>query len=153
MNDEPAVVYRQTVAFRVDGQPRPKGSRAPVNARRTIESGAKNERKWAKGVRIAALVARSQHKFRMLEGPVRLELTFYRKAPAKPKWKRNGLPDTTPDWDKLGRSVSDALSGILYDDDKRVTTAIVHKRYGEPGALIKVTEIVERAKPPTKEAR
>lgn len=38
-------------------------------------------------------------------------------------------PAVTPDWDNIGKLVSDALNGIAYDDDKFVVDAQVRKFY------------------------
>lgn len=40
-------------------------------------------------------------------------------------------PTTKPDWDNLGKLVSDALNGIAYDDDKCVVDARVRKFYSD----------------------
>lgn len=79
-----------------------------------------------------------------LTGGVILVVTFTRPRPkghynahgqVKPK-HLNDLPSSAPDWDKLGRSVGDALQGILYANDAQVTTCLVRKRWGNHGALI-----------------
>lgn len=36
-----------------------------------------------------------------------------------------------PDWDNIGKAVSDALNGIAYKDDAQAYDARVIKRYGE----------------------
>ena len=36
-----------------------------------------------------------------------------------------------PDWDNVGKIVSDALNGVVYADDAKVSHAIVEKRYSE----------------------
>nr|DAG40359.1 MAG TPA: Endodeoxyribonuclease RusA [Caudoviricetes sp.] len=40
-------------------------------------------------------------------------------------------PTVKPDWDNLGKLVSDALNGIAYDDDKSVVDASVRKYYSD----------------------
>lgn len=52
-----------------------------------------------------------------------------------------------PDVDKLARGVCDAMSGIVYDDDKRVTDLYAAKRYGTPGCAVTVTELLETVRP------
>lgn len=36
---------------------------------------------------------------------------------------------TTPDWDNLGKIVSDALNGVAYADDRQIADGRVIKRY------------------------
>lgn len=81
----------------------------------------------------------------MLTGPIRLMAQFIFKRP-----KRLGdineieklLHDQRPDWDNLGKAVSDAFKLVVWDDDGRVSTAIMRKRFAKvgekPGALVRV---------------
>ena len=44
-----------------------------------------------------------------------------------------------PDWDNVGKIVSDALNGVCWKDDSQVARATVTKVYGEvPGVLVTV---------------
>lgn len=36
---------------------------------------------------------------------------------------------TKPDWDNIGKIISDALNQLAYADDKQITSALVQKRY------------------------
>lgn len=40
-------------------------------------------------------------------------------------------PTKKPDWDNIGKLVSDALNGIAYEDDKAIVSAIVSKFYAD----------------------
>ena len=52
-------------------------------------------------------------------------------------------PTTKPDWDNLGKLVSDALNGVAYDDDKRVVDARVRKFYSDrPRTQVTLSEAV-----------
>ena len=52
-------------------------------------------------------------------------------------------PTTKPDWDNLGKLVSDALNGVAYDDDKRVVDARVRKFYSDrPRTQVTISEAV-----------
>jgi Holliday junction resolvase RusA-like endonuclease len=65
-------------------------------------------------------------------GPVQLQVTALRQKPkAAPKTKRT-WPTGRPDWDNLGKLVSDALNGIVYRDDSQVCRAYVEKDYTSP---------------------
>lgn len=66
----------------------------------------------------------------ILTGPVRLTVAFY--LPRPKKFSKRGVPVahlTAPDWDKLSRAVSDALSHVVYADDKQIVEAVIGKFY------------------------
>lgn len=50
------------------------------------------------------------------------------RPPSRPA-SRYPFPDVSPDVDKLLRAALDAMTGIVFDDDKRVTAAPPLKRY------------------------
>lgn len=83
------------------------------------------------------------------EGPIDLRLTFFlprpknrcrKKDPQGPMW----CP-SSKDIDNLYKSVTDALSGLLYRDDRQIVYAVVQKKYhskdGRPNAIIEIEEI------------
>lgn len=50
-------------------------------------------------------------------------------------------PTVKPDWDNIGKLVSDALNGVAYDDDKSVVEASVRKFYSDrPRTQITIQE-------------
>ena len=50
-------------------------------------------------------------------------------------------PTVKPDWDNIGKLVTDALNGIAYDDDKNIVDAIVRKYYSTiPRTVIFIKE-------------
>lgn len=52
-------------------------------------------------------------------------------------------PVVKPDWDNVGKLISDAMNGIVYKDDKQIVEASVSKRYShKPGVLVIVQEII-----------
>ena len=54
------------------------------------------------------------------------------------------LPDKPPDEDNLAYLISNALKGIVYDDDKRVCIKHVYKFYGpDPKTVIRVRPILQ----------
>ncbi|WP_420100159.1 RusA family crossover junction endodeoxyribonuclease [Corynebacterium sp.] len=129
-------------AFFVPGTPAPQGSKKYVGHRAgrpvLLESSAK-VRPWRAVVaQVAALNCRG-----IIDGPVHVTTEFVMPRP-KSLPKRVLHMVKKPDLDKLIRSTLDALSGIAYVDDNRVTTIHASKRYattGEPtGAHITVTE-------------
>lgn len=63
--------------------------------------------------------------------PVSLVMDFYfERPPSIPKKRRDMV--VKPDLDKLVRSTTDALTGLLYADDAQIIEASVRKHYGTP---------------------
>ena len=58
--------------------------------------------------------------------PIRLEAIFFR---SRPKARKEDLPTQKPDWDNFGKLLTDALEGMLYENDSQITTAVIRKRY------------------------
>jgi len=75
------------------------------------------------------------------EGAVDMEIAAYFARPKK-KLPENALPTKRPDWDNVGKIVSDALNGIAYNDDSQIVHAQVSKFYGSPCVWVKITEVV-----------
>ncbi len=68
--------------------------------------------------------------------PIRLSAKFFRSIPASWSAKKQqaalaGLirPITRPDWDNLGKSITDALNGVVYLDDALIVSSTVEKFY------------------------
>ena len=126
-----------TIAFRVYGVAQPKGNmRAfmrPGMHFPIVTDSNRSAKSWSQLVAegasraIAALPAGDRG---VLDGPVRLTLAFYLPRPAKYQRRRAPVAHlTAPDWDKLARAVSDALTHVVYRDDRQVVEAIVGRFY------------------------
>lgn len=70
-------------------------------------------------------------------GPMTLHITAYFKVPKNTSKNNRQLmldgwirPTMYPDWDNIGKIVSDALNGVAYVDDKQIVDGGVIKRYG-----------------------
>lgn len=62
------------------------------------------------------------------EGPVRIRISSTRQlSKSNPKYWLGKADTMTPDWDNIGKLVSDALNKIAYSDDKLVDYALVRK--------------------------
>ncbi len=88
----------------------------------------------------AALAMRSTPPF---EGPLRMTIraTFLIPQAWSEKRKREAVWKTSkPDWDNIGKIVSDACNMIVYQDDAQVVEAIVQKRYGPIAGLTVTVE-------------
>lgn len=135
------------VAFSVRGIPVPQGAlvRSPTGG--LYNRGGSRLEVWRGGIRDAA--SRLMGARAPMAGPVvvRLALTFPRlKAhvrrdgslrPGAPSWMA-----TYPDIDKAARACLDALSGVVFGDDKQVAELFVRKVYGPvPGVAVEVDEL------------
>lgn len=97
-------------------------------------------KRWRKGVAAAAVSVWKQPVLKDVS--LMLELDFYLKRP-EGHWGtgRNAhllkdsapaAPLVVPDVDKITRAIFDALTGVVYSDDSRVTLGIMEKRYAVP---------------------
>ncbi len=76
--------------------------------------------------------------FVLLEGPLEITILAWMMIPKSTSKKKAKLmierilrPDKKPDWDQLGKIVSDALEGLAYKNDSQIVDAHVHKRYSD----------------------
>mgnify|MGYP000867813781 FL=1 len=77
--------------------------------------------------------------------PLSMLVVAYRPIPKSANAKKKSLmragaqrPITKPDWDNVGKIVSDALNGIAYRDDAQIVDARVVKRYSD-NPMVKVS--------------
>ena len=83
-----------------------------------------------------------------LETPIAVYLYF--RLPMPQSWSKKRkeaalkgfeAPTKKPDWDNLGKAVSDALNGVIFKDDSQIVSAHVRKIYSAvPGVDIYVSE-------------
>lgn len=86
-----------------------------------------------------------------LSGPLAIEIEAVHTIPASwSKKRRNDAlsgavrPTTKPDWDNIGKAVSDGGNGIAWVDDRQIVDARVIRRYGEtPGVWVRVATLGE----------
>lgn len=85
-------------------------------------------------VRLAAQAAGAKP----IDGPVELLVYAFWPLPKsqhrKKEPRRGSFKTTKPDWDNIGKAVSDALNGIAYTDDSQVARATVWKITSAQGA-------------------
>ena len=117
------------IAFFVPGIPAPQGSKRAfvVGKRAVLVESSKACKPWRDSVRAAALDAMQGRP--LLEGPLRMDVTFAMPRPANVPKDRRGWPATKPDRDKLLRAVSDALTAAVYRDDSQVCAGATRKEY------------------------
>ena len=123
---------RNHADFQVLGTPVPQGSMVSMRGRiRHVDSDRLNQ--WRNDIKAAC--HEEMHRplvggvfASIWDGPVELALYFTYKAPTKAQHEK---PKTTaPDVDKLTRAVLDALTGVLYVDDRQVVRLEARKDYG-----------------------
>jgi Holliday junction resolvase RusA-like endonuclease len=156
----PAVVAGapRVITLDVLGTPAPKGSgRAMMIAGRArhVPSGSNANRdalrSWDVAVREAARDAVGDIAAPpFVDVALEIDIVFYMRRPASHYRKDGSIkasaparPRTKPDWSKLARATEDTLTGIVFDDDARISDAHVRKRWAAPGregAHITITE-------------
>lgn len=148
------------LSFRVYGDPKPGGSKRGfiITRKATGKQGVamvdmSKNKGWKAAVKAAALESLGGRRA-LLEGPLRLSVTFFLRRPKKHFGTgRNASalkPDAPPAWHtqpadatKLLRSTEDALTGIAWVDDSQIADQHVRKlwsggTHGQPGAVITV---------------
>lgn len=156
---------RWQFSFYVAGIPAPGGSKTAFVARRgdgsivmrkgtnvpvvNMTDAGKGNKRWRSMV---AWTAKQQWTAKPLTGPCVLDCVFYMPRPSShyrtgryaavlrddaPAWHMG-----TPDASKLRRSTEDALTGLVYEDDKQIQSGSQSKQYcngtEKPGCLITV---------------
>ena len=121
------------LAFFVPGIPLSKGSPSILRPRglgRPILREKPTVVSWQKTIEVMAYGAARRADFRPLDAPTYVELIFLlpRKRSARPDAGAMELAAVRPDLDKLIRAALDAMQGIAYVEDSRVTTIRACKR-------------------------
>lgn len=138
------MAWKPAIQFRVVGTPRPGGSKKgffnKALGRVMIIDDCKGNKVWRQDVVAAALPVKPSA---LLDGCLMLDVTFYLQRPqghygtgknaGQMRESAPPFPKTKPDLTKLVRSTEDALTGILWVDDARITHQIPRKLYCEPG--------------------
>jgi crossover junction endodeoxyribonuclease RusA len=117
--------------FRVYGVPAPQGSknaRVGKDGRAHMYEQSKKLKPWREEV--SDVAAREVDGRDPLDGPLFVDLLFFMKRPAKPKFK--DFPAVMPDLDKISRSVYDALKmGGAIKDDARIVVGHGRKVFAD----------------------
>jgi Holliday junction resolvase RusA-like endonuclease len=93
----------------------------------------------------------TEHFQKQLPGAIKATITAYMPIPKseskvrKEKMREGKIrPTKKPDWDNIGKIITDALNGLAYDDDKQIVDARVIKLYGDqPRVEVELEEIEE----------
>lgn len=125
---------REHVRVRVYGEPAPQGSKNQWGG-----ESSKKVKPWRE--RVAQVVGEAVAGLPLLRGPVQVKVEF---AFPRPKSHfrtgslSNVLRDDAPFWhtapndtDKLQRAIGDALTGVVWKDDKQICSWVADKFYDE----------------------
>lgn len=137
--------------FRVAGRPAPQGSKNYMGKGRFIEQ-SPHVKAWRNDVRTAAMAHFGEA---LVDGPIFTQVAFLFSRPKchyiSSKPERGPKPDapfwhtSSPDIDKLERATNDAMTGVIWIDDKQVAGTLSQKFYvdhGEQqGAIIRVCRL------------
>lgn len=122
---------RMEVFFAIAGKPVPKGSKILRRSRGKAwmtDDQAHRVKAWQATIALSALEAALEAGVRQpWTGGVSVFLLFHRKP-------KHGDPPATPpagDIDKLARTALDAMTGVIYQDDRQVMFLVAEKRWGE----------------------
>jgi len=143
----PSIPTVQPRVFRIviDGQPKPQERPRFHNGGLGFPS-----RKWKLHMKSLCKAATSNKVIFGPKVPVSVTIWFYRKRPQTDFVGRRRQPGNlrhqalsmdvcsvdTADLDNLGKMVLDALSGVVYSDDKQVANLHLHKRRDNQGACL-----------------
>lgn len=151
----------EPLMFTVVGEAQPKGSikilprvrRFPVTMRTfrdlmmavVATSDNPQVKSWQSRIAFEATTALRQAKRTAIVGPVSVQAEFYLPRPTGLPKSYAGPHLKKPDADKLLRSLLDALTGVVWQDDSQVTSIIAGKAYASlgdpPRAVITVRPI------------
>jgi Holliday junction resolvase RusA-like endonuclease len=121
----------------VKGHARPKGSWTPFYTRGglRLRPASKHTKPWETEVHKQV---KKQWGGPLLDGPIRVDLIFYL---PKPKTAVRDFPTGKfdGDGDKLERCVWDAMTGVVYIDDRQVIEWSGKKRYAKTTPRVSIT--------------
>lgn len=124
----------------------PKGARFPI----VVDDAGVPGKDWRGDVKHFASIAVKDLSGYPLSGPLRLDLRFVMQRPQNHMRKDGTVKPKAPGWHiskpdglKMARAIEDALTGILWQDDKQIAFQTWSKRYGtQPGCEVRLTPLV-----------
>lgn len=143
---------QELLSFFVPGVPRPQGSKRPVmfgNRPGMIEQ-VEGLADWRADVRAIAIEGWGDRG--LVDAPLEFILTFSFARP-KADYRTSGelkenakaWKEGPPDLSKLARAIEDALEGVVYPNDSRITREILEKRIvvyeQQTGVLITINKL------------
>ncbi len=144
----------QQIKFTIPGEPcaqgRPRFSTIGGYVKAIDPAKSRNQKAF---VKYFATTAAKQQGWTYTDLPLYVEIIAYMGIPkSKPKkWRTAAIrgqerPTKKPDVDNLFKLVTDALSGVIYADDKQIVSCRVQKWYSEePRTEVKIAEVIDNA--------
>lgn len=142
------------IKFTIPGEPcaqgRPRFSTIGGYVKAIDPAKSRNQKAF---VKYLATTAAKQQGWTYTDLPLYVEIIAYMGIPkSKPKkWRTAAIrgqerPTKKPDVDNLFKLVTDALSGVIYADDKQIASCRVQKWYSEePRTEVKIAEVIDNA--------
>lgn len=129
-------------------QGRPRFSTAGGFVRAYDPAKSRNYKAYVKAV--CAEEAKKQGWLFNTDLPLKVEIIAGLSIPSSKskKWKQEAMdgkekPTKKPDVDNIVKTVTDALSGVIYKDDKQITSLVVGKIYSEPPGVALVIKALD----------
>lgn len=115
----------------------------------SVTKRAKDPQKSKNFKRAIAILTRFKFRGEPFKKPIKITAKFYRSIPVSASKKKRKLmergeilPTTKPDVDNYFKGLSDALNGLIYEDDNQITEVHAYKFYSEkPRIELEVEEI------------
>jgi Holliday junction resolvase RusA-like endonuclease len=131
------------VHLRIEGLPKPQGSKRVFNGR-VVEAAGNALKAWRKAI-ADECQKQVNESHKLILGPVEVTCVFYLPRPKTVSEAERRLPIVPPDIDKLARGLLDGIgqSGVIWGDDSQVIELKAIKVYGTDfiGADVKITEL------------
>ena len=132
--------------FKIPGEPCAQGRpRFSVIRGHAVAFDPAKSKNYKSFVKMLAMAAMDEQEWRYNEFPLRLRIQVFQSIP-KSKSKKfreaalNGLeyPTVKPDVDNVAKTIMDALSGVVYKDDKQIIQLDITKNYAdqEPHVIV-----------------
>lgn len=115
----------------------------------SVTKRAKDPQKSKNFKRAIAILTRFKFRGEPFKKPIKITAKFYRQLPKKTSQKNRELaelgqylPTTKPDVDNYFKGLSDALNGLVFEDDNQLVEVHAHKFYSNnPRIELEVEEI------------
>lgn len=135
-----------TIPGEPNGQGRPRFTTINGHAKAYDPEKSRNYKAF---VKLLAAEAIKKSDWKCTESAVLIRIDAYMGIPSsKPKKFKEGAmtglirPTKKPDVDNIFKCVTDAISGIIYNDDKQIVHSVITKKYSEHPRVDVTVEII-----------
>lgn len=134
--------------FKIPGEPCAQGRpRFTVIRGHAVAFDPAKSKNYKSFVKMLAMDAMDEQEWKYTELPLRIVICAWETIPKSKtkKFRQDALegkefPTVKPDLDNVAKTIMDALSGVVYKDDKQIVDLIVKKRYTdqEPHVFVRI---------------